>query len=94
MATPTGSTAYSMAAGGCLVNHKVPALLFTPICPFSLSFRPLLFPEEVEISFRIPLDACDPAMVSVDGHTRFQLTPGEGIKIKVSKSPISCTALM
>jgi len=90
IATPTGSTAYSMAAGGSLVHHKVPAMLFTPVCPFSLSFRPLIFPEDVEIGLRIPADARDIAVVGVDGHTTFQLNRKEGIKVTVSKYPASC----
>ena len=39
LATPTGSTAYSVAAGGSMVHPNVPAILFTPICAHSLSFR-------------------------------------------------------
>ena len=39
LATPTGSTAYSVAAGGSMVHPNVPAILFTPVCPHSLSFR-------------------------------------------------------
>lgn len=44
LATPTGSTAYSVAAGGSMVHPNVPAILFTPICPHSLSFRCLVPP--------------------------------------------------
>ena len=90
VATPTGSTAYSMAAGGSLVHYQVPAMLFTPVCPFSLSFRPLIFPEDVEIGFRIPSDARAIAIVSIDGHTRFQLDRKEGLKVTVSRFPVSC----
>lgn len=39
LATPTGSTAYNVAAGGSMVHPNVPAIMFTPICPHSLSFR-------------------------------------------------------
>ncbi len=92
MATPTGSTAYSMAAGGSLVHCKVPAMLFTPVCPFSLSFRPLIFPEDVKIGFRIPADAKAGSVVSVDGHTRFELDRTEGLEVTVSKFPVSCNA--
>lgn len=53
VATPTGSTAYSMSAGGSMAHPAVPALLMTPVCPQSLSFRPLILPDSVEIVIRI-----------------------------------------
>ena len=74
-----------MAAGGSLVHPLVPGLLFTPICPFSLSFRPILFPSNVQIVFKVPVDARCSVFVSVDGHTRFELNKGEGVEIKCSK---------
>jgi ATP-NAD kinase C-terminal domain len=57
LATPTGSTAYSVAAGGSMVHPNVPAILFTPICPHSLSFRPVILPDYAELELKIPGDA-------------------------------------
>jgi NAD+ kinase len=47
IATPSGSTAYNLAAAGSMVHPGVPGILFTPICPHSLSFRPLVFPVRI-----------------------------------------------
>ena len=48
LATATGSTAYSVSAGGSMVHPNVPAILMTPICPHTLSFRPVVLPDSVE----------------------------------------------
>lgn len=53
IATPTGSTAYSLSSGGSIVHPLVPSLLLTPICARSLSFRPLVLPESTPITLRI-----------------------------------------
>lgn len=57
IATPTGSTAYSMAAGGPMAAPSVPCTLITPIAPHSLSFRPLVVPESSEIEIYLPAKA-------------------------------------
>lgn len=57
IATPSGSTAYSMSAGGPMVAPSVPGTLITPIAPHSLSFRPLVVPESSQIAVHLPLDA-------------------------------------
>ena len=52
-----GGGRYSMSAGGSMVHPSVPAILFTPICPHTLSFRPILFPDSASIVVRVSPDA-------------------------------------
>ena len=63
MATPTGSTAYNLAAGGSMVHPEVPCVLFCPICPHSLTSRPLVFPEHIQL--RIEVQAAFLLFVSI-----------------------------
>lgn len=49
VSTPTGSTAYAAAAGASMIHPNVPAIMITPICPHSLSFRPIVVPAGVEL---------------------------------------------
>jgi NADH kinase len=53
VSTPTGSTAYSLSAGGPIVHPRTSAILITPICPRSLSFRPLIFPATSSIRLQV-----------------------------------------
>lgn len=87
IATPSGSTAYSLAAGGSIVHHDIPCLLLTPICPHSLSFRPILFPEKVLLTFMIPDDARSSGMVSIDGGSRFELPKRVTLEVLISEYP-------
>lgn len=66
VATPTGSTAYSLSAGGPIVHPQVPAILVTPICPHTLSLRPLAVPSESTISVRL-LTGGEEVHVTFDG---------------------------
>ena len=58
ISTPTGSTAYSMSAGASLVHPSVPGIVLTPICPHSLSFRPIVLPAGVELKVSICYSTC------------------------------------
>ncbi|CAN0928413.1 NAD kinase 2, chloroplastic [Linum grandiflorum] len=88
VATPTGSTAYSTSAGGSMVHPNVPCMLFTPICPHSLSFRPVILPDSARLELKIPEDARSNAWVSFDGKRRQQLSRGDSVKISMSQHPL------
>eukprot|EP01137_Pigoraptor_chileana_P032968 Opistho-2@23186 len=86
--TPTGSTAYSVSAGGSMVHPSVPAILITPICPHTLSFRPILVPDTVEIKIIVSLTSRNMAYASFDGRNRQELCQGDGIIVKASCFPV------
>ncbi|XP_010930698.2 probable NAD kinase 2, chloroplastic isoform X1 [Elaeis guineensis] len=88
VATPTGSTAYSTAAGGSMVHPNVPCMLFTPICPHSLSFRPVILPDSAKLELKIPEDTRSNAWVSFDGKRRQQLSRGDSVRIYMSQHPL------
>jgi NAD+ kinase len=88
LSTTSGSTAYSLAAGGSMVHPQVPGILFTPICPHSLSFRPLIFPEHVTIRVQIPFNSRSPAWASFDGKDRRQLSPGDALVCSMAPWPV------
>ncbi|KAL4638002.1 hypothetical protein ACB092_03G119700 [Castanea dentata] len=88
VATPTGSTAYSTAAGGSMVHPNVPCMLFTPICAHSLSFRPVILPDSARLEMKIPNDARSNAWVSFDGKRRQQLSRGDSVQISISQHPL------
>lgn len=69
LSTPTGSTAYSLSAGGSLVHPDIPAILLTPICPHTLSFRPMLLNDDMALKVAIPNTGRGTAFVSFDGKT-------------------------
>ena len=86
--SPTGSTAYSMAAGGSVVHPAVPSILVTPICPHVLSFRSMIFPDHVVLRCYVPEDARSPASVAFDGKHRQELQRGDSIQIQMSNYPV------
>ncbi|MDA3851174.1 MAG: NAD(+)/NADH kinase [Spirochaetaceae bacterium] len=81
-ATPTGSTAYSLAAGGPIVHPELNALLLTPICPFSLSFRPLVLPEKEKVSLLVKKKGTRDLILTLDGQEVIPLEMGDEIVYK------------
>jgi NADH kinase len=83
VSTPTGSTAYSLSSGGSIVHPLVSSLLLTPICPRSLSFRPLVLPAHSPISLRLSSkNRADEVEVSIDG-VRQETGLTQGMEINV-----------
>lgn len=85
-ATPTGSTAYAMSAGGPIVNPRVNAVLIVPVAPFKLSSRPWVIPSDSIIKIRL-LDPKKEAVVAIDGQKSYSIQPGDEVKLKKSKYP-------
>jgi NAD+ kinase len=88
VATPSGSSAYSLSAGGPLVAPSLCAILVTPICPHSLSFRPLMLPDCSKIRIRLPYNARATAWASFDGRGQTELQPGDFVEVRQQKCSI------
>ncbi|XP_074536957.1 NAD kinase [Halichoeres trimaculatus] len=88
VSTPTGSTAYAVAAGASMIHPNVPAIMITPICPHSLSFRPIVVPAGVELKIMLSRDARTTAWVSFDGRKRQEICHGDSITITTSCFPV------
>ncbi|XP_025082681.1 NAD kinase-like isoform X2 [Pomacea canaliculata] len=88
ISTPTGSTAYSVAAGASMIHPNVPCILITPICPHSLSFRPIVVPAGVEIKVTLTPEARGTAMVSFDGRNRQEIQHGVSLRITTASYPV------
>ena len=91
LATPTGSTAYSLSAGGPLVHPSLQTLLVTPICAHALTARPLLIPPDAEISVTVEDDPHDIVRVTIDGQLGFPLQPGDEIRVRRATYPAKCS---
>ncbi|XP_046405371.1 NAD kinase-like isoform X2 [Ischnura elegans] len=88
VSTPTGSTAYAVAAGASMIHPSVPAIMVTPICPHSLSFRPIVVPAGVELKIKLNCDARSTACVSFDGRHQQQLRVGDSLRVTTSIYPV------
>ncbi len=79
MSTPTGSTAYSAAAGGPLLEPEMDAVLLNPICPFTLSNRPIVIQSDKKIQIYVEPEQRGEVILTVDGQTLFFLKPEDKI---------------
>ncbi|KAL6721813.1 hypothetical protein ACLMJK_000918 [Lecanora helva] len=89
VATPTGSTAYNLAAGGSLCHPENPVILVTAICAHTLSFRPIILPDTIVLRVGVPYDARTSSWASFDGRERVELCPGDYVTISASRYPFA-----
>jgi NAD+ kinase len=85
LATPSGSTAYSVSAGGPVVMPRVEAIILTPICPHSLSMRPCVVPPSTVVE--VEMISCDDmTVVSTDGDKAFGLSEGDVVEVRIAST--------
>lgn len=85
-ATPTGSTAYAMSAGGPIISPRVNAIVVVPVAPFKLSSRPWVVPSDSEITIRLSAPNKE-AVIAIDGQKSYRIRPDDIVKLKKSKFP-------
>ena len=85
VSTPTGSTAYNLSAGGPILYPSMNAIVLTPICPFTLTNRPIVVPDEAEINLRIKNEN-EGVILTLDGQIGYQLQEKDIILIRKSKT--------
>ncbi len=87
LATPTGSTAYSLSANGPIVSPLVDCILATPICPHTLAVRPLILPPDETITVEV-LPPSPELVLTIDGQEAVTLAPGDRIVARRSAAPV------
>ncbi|HEX5886018.1 MAG TPA: NAD(+)/NADH kinase [Pyrinomonadaceae bacterium] len=85
VSTPTGSTAYNLSAGGPVIFPSMNAIVITPICPFTLSNRPIVVPDSAEIELRLKTDHEEVAL-TLDGQVGFPLKVEDRVLIRKSRT--------
>jgi NAD+ kinase len=88
VATPTGSTAYNLAAGGPIVQPTLDALILTPIAPHTLTNRPIVIPAGSAVRVQPHIDDRDELYVTFDGQAGFQLAAGDEVRICRAERPM------
>ena len=83
VATPTGSTAYSLSAGGPIVYPSMNAIVLTPVCPFTLTNRPIVVPDQAEINLKLKAGS-DGVMLTLDGQVGYPMSADDSVRIRKS----------
>jgi NAD+ kinase len=86
--TPTGSTAYNLAAGGPIVQPTVDALLITPIAPHTLTNRPIVIPATAVVRVQPNMNERDEVSITFDGQMGYELRAGDDVNVKRAETPM------
>jgi len=87
LATPTGSTAHSLSAGGPIVHPELKVIVLSPICPHTMTNRPLIIPGDKEITIELDREKVEVSL-TVDGQIWKSLAQGQKVKIKMAKNVV------
>jgi NAD+ kinase len=85
VSTPTGSTAYNLSAGGPIIYPSMNAVVVTPICPFTLTNRPIVIPDSAEIELKLVNDA-EGVVLTLDGQIGYTMNAGDRVIIRKSST--------
>jgi len=88
VATPTGSTAYSLSAGGPVVDPDVWCLLLTPVCPHSLDSRSRVLPHDIVLTLQAVTADGNPAFITIDGEQNIPLAPTDTVEVCISEKAV------
>ncbi|KPL00756.1 MAG: hypothetical protein AMJ90_07780 [candidate division Zixibacteria bacterium SM23_73_2] len=88
ISTPTGSTAYSLATGGPIINPKTNAIIVAPICPHTLASRPIIFSENHHLKIVVECDKRD-ALFTVDGQIDKKLISGDSVLVSKARHTVN-----
>ena len=89
ISTPTGSTAYNLSAGGPILYPTIETFVLTPICPFTLTNRPIIVPDSAVVGIELGRESEETVVITFDGQVGFDLHHGDRIHICKSKEKIN-----
>ena len=87
IATPTGSTAYSLSAGGPIVAPEVNGMVITPLCPHSLTFRPFVIPDQSRVRVKL-ISESEKVHITMDGQMAIPIGPGDFFDVSISREKL------
>ncbi len=85
VSTPTGSTAYNLSAGGPIIYPSMNAVVITPICPFTLTNRPIVVPDDAEIELKL-MNENEGVVLTLDGQIGYSMLAGDRVVIRKSRT--------